>query len=664
MPAVIYLVMVAVLAGLLQTRVRLLDSFRGLPRYFCSLGLTLFLVNWANFLIYVAFGWGQLYSRLSWTVLLAAIFGATLLRVPAQPAPSAAAPAPRPWNGWFIFFAVFVLARFYAGLDEDGDGNIWSVFNFVDTAFHLSVANAFLAASHFPPMDLDMAPFPLKYHFLADFNLAHLVKFGLSPLSAIWTMNQVSALAMVGAIWAVFERWLRLPPRWIALGGLLFLFLNPALVNVIHYLALRPDFYDLSRPFLGLLRFPYFNFESMLANMLEPQRGLLFSLPVVLLALHASFGERAAEENDPADRTRTLLAFVLVCLLPLGHIVAFAVLAPCLLPQLWRHRKWFLARYPVWLPALAVGGLQLLYLATYGPPANQAYSGWSTTSLPLQDFDALPAMLRRATFWFFADGDFLFWGLLFAVIALARWPRSPDAAATPGLKAFLVRWRGYFFVTGGFFLLINFYRYSFDWGDSNKFVFFLNLGLALVITLGVADLLVRRYRLLGNLLWGLFFLLCVGPPSYSFYLNVISDADVNGTVLLFTRNGRDAAEWIRQNLPRREPVLTAADNDMHFVTPLAGRPTFAGIYGNSNPYRQNERTEEIRRIYEKDRRELLTKLGGNYLCISRVERALYHLNPAWERRMKSGNGVVFQTGEGPDDFNSIYIFDVRRIVSK
>ena len=674
MLAVVYLLLIGVLAGQLQTRIALLSAFKGLPRYLCSLGLTLFLVNWLNFLLYVLVGWGGLYQRLSWGVLLLALFyysGVWKLATPGGPAGSSAPaaprpPGPRPWNYWFLFFAVFVVARFYAGLDVDGENNVWSVFNFVDTAFHLSVVNAFLAAPHFPPMDLDMAPYPLKYHFLADFDLAHLARLGLPAISGIWLMNLISALVMVGALWATFQRWLKLPDRWVMLAGLMFLFLNTSLVNLIHFLVLRPPFFDPANLFYGLLRFPYFNFESVLANMLEPQRGLLFSLPIVLLILHGAFGEPEVPGQEPAARARTLLAFVLVCLLPLAHIVAFAVMVPCLLPKLWRHRAWFLTRWWSWLPAFALGVLQLLYLAFYGPPTNAGYASWSATAfLPLQDFAALPAFTRHMAFWFFANGDFLFWGALFATVAFARRrQRDPAANSSLGLWQFLQQWRWYFVVCGLLFILINFYRYSFDWGDSNKPVLFLNLGLTLVITLGAAQWIGRRQRYLSHALWGFFLLLCVIPPSYSFYLNVLKPGHGAGTVLLFDKNGRAAAEWIGAALKPSDLILTAAYNTMHFVTPLAGRPTLAGIYGDSNPYRQDERQEQIRRVYENGELGLLPKLGVRYVCISRNERRKYKLDASWTRLMENKTGLVFQVGEGPEDFHSVYIFATRQLEPK
>ncbi|MEO6873844.1 MAG: hypothetical protein ABI222_03380 [Opitutaceae bacterium] len=674
MLAIIYLLLVGVLAYQLQSRVALLEAFKGLPRYLCSLGLALFLVNWVNFLLFAIVGWSPLYLPLSWGVLVTGlIYFSGFWRVAETRRPrqllrsvlSTLRPV-RDWNFWFLFLAVFVGARFYAGLDVDAENNVWSLFNFVDTAFHLSVVNAFLAAPHFPPMDLDMAPYPLKYHFLADFNVAHLARLGLPALSGIWLMNLISSLVMVGAIWATFERWLKLPPRWVMLAGLIFLFLNTALVNLIHFAVFQPPFFEPDKLFYGLLRFPYFNFESAQANMLEPQRGLLFSLPIVLLILQAAFGEPPETASGPRARIRTLEAFALVCLLPLAHIVAFAVMAPSLLPSLWRHGKWFGSRLWIWLPVFLLGVLQLFYLGEYGPATNAGFSSWSANSfLPLQDYFQLPAVTRGAAFWFFANGDFLFWGLLFAAGACAWGRRYDPAAPRPsGLWPFLVAWRWYFTVCGGFFLLINFYRYSYDWGDSNKLVFFLNLGLTLVITLGAAQWLGRRQQVLSQALWVFFLALCVAPPSYAFYMNILKSGHGAGTVLLFEKNGRQAAAWLDETLAPTDIVLTAAYNTMHFVTPLAGQPTLAGIYGDANPYRQDNRQEEIRRIYENGELPLLNKLGIRYVCISRNERRKYQLSPRWIQLMTDKTGVVFQVGEGPDDYHSVYIFDARQLAPK
>jgi hypothetical protein len=418
-------------------------------------------------------------------------------------------------------------------------------------------------------------------------------------------------------------------------------------------------------PFDGVLAFPYFNFEFPLYNLIEPQRGLLFTLPIVLLILHAAFG---AGENPPgapapeAARTRTLQAFLLICLLPLSHIVAFAVLALSLIPKLWAHRGWFLTRARWWAPLFVLGLLQLFYLQSYGPPTNTQFSSWDVAAaLPLDEFAAFPALIRRALFWFFIDGDFLFWGALFAALALVLRTfsgRAGDTSAT--LRQFGGRWKWYFAACGFFFLFINVYRYSFAWGDSNKFVLFLNLGLALVITLGAAQWLGGRRRVLSLALWWFFFGLCVAAPAYDYYQWVF--VSPHGKILLFVKNERLAAEWLKTVRPRSSIVLTAAYQVYHFVTPLGGLPTPAGIYADSNPYRQDDRDTDIRRIYEQADFSLLTKLHLRYVCISNAERRTYRLNPIWTELMKNEQAVAFHAGPEQDSY-SVFIFDVPQLLS-
>lgn len=672
MLAVVHLLLTATLAYQLQSRVVLLEPFKGPARYFLSLGLTLFLVSWADFLLYVAFGWGRPEAWLSWGVLLVPLlcfFGIPGWRgagrsPPFLPAMIQSLRDFRRWNYWFLFLAGFVLIRFYLSLTVDDAGLIWCNFNFFDTPFHLSVTNAFLESPRFPPMDLDMAPYPLKYHFLADFHLARLVRLGLPALKAIWLMNLVSGTVMIASLWAVFDRWLGLPARWVMLAGFVFLFLNPALVNLVHYFAYHPPFLNAQHIFYGLLGFQYFNFEASLGNLLEPQRGLLFTLPIVFLILHALFGEQGVpvpEQTVPQARVRTLQAFMLICLLPFAHIVAFPVLALSALPALWRHRRWLLSRAWWWGPVLVIGVLQLLYFCAYGPPTNPGYSGWDVgATLPLGEFAGLPRLARRLVFWFFVNGDFFFWGVVFAASALCfRAGPAAKAGSSGRVRQFLRQWGWYFAVCAGFFVLINFYRYSFVWGDSNKFVLFFNLGLTLVIVLGAAQWLGRRSRALSYVFWWFFFLLCAVPPAYNFYWRILlTDHDM---ILLFTQNDLDAAQWLKTAMQPGDVILTSANDQIHFVTSLAGRPTRVGIYGGSNPYRPDGLGETIRRIYEGGEFQLLPQLNTRFVCISAQERRHYRLHPKWDELMTKGTAVVFHAGGDIDDNTSVYIFDSNRL---
>jgi hypothetical protein len=668
--AALYIGLVAVLAYQLRNRILLLDGFTGVFQYLLSLGLTLFLVTWLNFLLYFICGWGVVRLVAAWAAVLAAILCLWFVRTASPPAAPLATRAKVllgvKWDFWCLFVFLFVLVRFYSGLDFDDNDWLWSTFNFDDTPYHLSVTNALLNAHRFPPMDLDAATYPLKYHFMADFWLAHLQRQGTRAVFTIFGMNFLSGLILVGALWGVFKKWLKLPSRWVMLACVMFLFLNTSLINVLHYFWFRPDYFRPESVFDGLLLFPYFNFESLLNNLFNPQRGLLFTFPVGLLVLNAVFGGTAgyaAEQGLDFRRTRTLQALVLVCLLPFSHIVTFVVLACCLAPQAWEHRRWLLQRYWVCLPALTLAGLQLFYLVAYGPAPHPEHSAWdASAALPLQEFKTVPAIFRRALFWFFIDGDFLFWGSLIAATAFLR-PSQPSPDAAPGLplRDFLRQWRWYFAVCGLSFLGINFYRYSFDWGDSNKFVLFLNFGLTMVIVLGAASLRGGLGRILSRILWLFFFVLCVVPPAYQLAASIL--AEPYGSVLLFHGNDRAAAEWLRESTQSSDIVLTGAYGSIHFVSSLAGRPVLAGLYGDSNPYRQDQHSEDIRRIYEEGDLQALRKLNPRYVCISRYERSFYKLNPCWQEFIRKPGVLLFQAGVVEDAY-AAYILDARRLLEQ
>ncbi len=673
MSALLYLGLTAVLAYHLRTRVRLLDGFGGGFRYLFALGLALFLAAWLNLLLYAAFGWGWTYLLASWAGLLlpTAWFSVAPAGGRTQPpGPPVTGPVIRAlggrWNWWFLFLFCFVLIRFYSGLDSDEENHFWSAFNFDDTPFHLSVANAFLNSPRFPPMDLDMAPYPLKYHFLADFWLAHLQRLGLRAVHAVQLMNCLSAAVMVGGLWAAFRKWLRLPAPWVMLACLIFLFLNLAVINVVHFLWFRPDYFRPGSLFDGLLLYPYFNFESELIGLFHPQRGLLFTFPIGLLILDACFAGSEGDAPAPAPeggRIRILESSVLLGLLPFSHIVTFAVLACCLAPALWAQRRWLLPRFAVWLPAMVLGALQLAYLGFYGPSPSEGFSSWNVAAeLPLAEFAAVPAGLRRALFWFFVDGDFLFWGALFAGGALVAGALDRRGGRPVGpLGDFLRRWRWYFAVCGLCFVGVNCYRYSAAWGDSNKFVLFLNFGLTMVIALGAAGLRGGVGRAVSRALWYFFFVLCVTPPAYRLAATVL--AEPYGSTLLFHYNERAAARWLRTSTRPGDLVLTGAYGSIHFVSSLAGRPVLAGLYGDSNPYREEAREEAIRRVYEEGDLEALRRLGPRYLCVSRYERTRYRLNPCWEEFARMPGVLCFRAGQ-PDDAAAALILDARALLER
>lgn len=641
-----------------------LRRFPGTPGYLTSLGITLFLVTFSWLAGYVTFGWGNAYTVYTWMVLLAPVvifvqrWRAGLSWNEDQ--------TNIPRSSWlFYIFAGFVMLRFWNGLPIDQRGNAWCNFNFLDTPFHMSVANAFLHSPQFPPVDLDMSPFPLKYHFLADFLVAHMARLGLPTFRVVWFLNLLHGLVLTGAVWSFFSSSLKLSRRWVLLGCFVFLFLNTSVLNWIHYQILRPPFFRPSEPLYGIFLFPFFNFESMMMNLIEPQRGLLFSLPLVLVILSGCLGfpEPKNDREVEAERNRVVQLFWLVCLLPLAHIVSFAVAGACLIPLLWKHRVWFLSKYLRWLPACGMGCLQLYYLFWYGPPANESFSEWDAWHvIPFEHFHLFPKISRPIAFWVFVDGDFLVWGTVFTVWGLLRLSHAKRVGlAGSALGATIYRWRWFLAIAGAALVMINFFRYSSSWGDSNKFVFFLNLGLAVIMIHGGAELRrVGRARA-AAMFWMFLFLLCVLPASFEFYYDIIKAP--HPKIILFRPAEEQAASWIKQHSSREDVVLTGAYDIIHFVTPLAGARTLAGIYSDSNLYHQVERGVDIRLVYERADFAALRRLAPKYVCISSAERSRYKLSSKWEELAAAGQGVLFQAGGTFGIHDSVYLFSTEALLA-
>lgn len=640
-------------------------GFEAIPGFLTAFGITIFGLSWAWFILYVVLGWSYTYILCSLGLpgFLVIWLQREIRHAIHQLILGIKNGALATFRSQAIFFAliIFVSLRFIFGIRVDENGLVWCNFNFVDTPYHLSVVNAFVRSNVFPPIDLNATPYPLKYHFLSDFFVAHFVRLGASPLRTLWLLNIIGGVVLIGSLWAAASKWLKVSARWVLLGCVVFLFLNTSLVNLIHYWLLRPDFFNSKSPFVGILMFPYFNFEFTLTNMFEPQRGLLFSMPIAFPILDVCFPaqpNKIFSASHSVYQIRVLRAFCLICLLPFAHIVTFAVTCLCFVPMLWKNRAWFGVKYVFWAPALALGLSQLLYLFYYGPPQSSSYSGWDALrSIPLESFQVFPRIGRFVIFWIFVNGDFFVWGLgIIAWVLVSSWLR-PKVNYNPSL-VFLVEWRWYFVVCGFCFLLINFYRYSASWGDSNKFVLFLNLGLALAIASGAAQLNKTR-KGCANIIWVFLITLSIAPAAYEFYSGIVIAP--HGKILMFRKSEQAAAKWLRDFVGSSEVVLTGAYDIVHFVTPLGGAPTLAGIYADSNPYLQPSRAEQIRRIYEDAAFELLDKLNVRYICVSVNERSKYKLHYRWSEMMKSGQGIAFHAGGGIEDFESVYIFDCRAL---
>jgi hypothetical protein len=208
-------------------------------------------------------------------------------------------------------------------------------------------------------------------------------------------------------------------------------------------------------------------------------------------------------------------------------------------------------------------------------------------------------------------------------------------------------------VCGTAFLIINFYRYTPNWGDSNKFVFFLNLGLSLIIAKGISCSGAAARPLL------VFFLaLTIVPSLWDFHTKIFHDSA--RTHLLFHPNHKIASRWLDTHLPPNCRLVTAEATDTHFVTSLTGRAVLAGIYSNTNPYVSERLRMSIQDVYENANLDALNDLDVDYLFISSHERSRYRLHSYWSKQMGRPDVIAFSIGRA-EDHQSVFIIDVKQL---
>lgn len=554
-----------------------------------------------------------------------------------------------PFHGWFlkikenwvfILFVFLFAVPFVWGLSVGHEGQIYFRFNFIDSAFHLSLSQAFLTHTHFPPLDLNAAGQPLIYHFMADFLVAFLSLGGLDLARTMHGLNICNAVIAAIVLWSVAERLLK-NPRPLVTGTVcaMFCFLMPAFANALHWYIFSPAYF----PSSGLwahLSYPYYNFEYIIHNLFEPQRPFPFSLPIILLILDAMCALWKRYRF-----TLMLETVWLYALMPFSHMMSFLVLSGYFMLVLIHHRKrWVRDSLYFLLPGL-LAGLQVLYFKGYSPGFTAQYSGWDAMRhLPLQDFQRVPGLFRSAVYWFFVDGEFLVFGGLGLV--MAYWFRRREETKVFFQQPILP----FLGVSAFFFVLINFYRFSRNWGDSNKFVMFLNLWLSLIFGQMLTILLATR-RSLGKILALLALSLALGP--YLFHLQTQLFRPPAG---LFSKADALAALWITQHTEANDAFVTTPQTLVDFVSALAGRSLLHGMYVTTQPYYDPRIQEGIQRLYENADFGVLRAHSVQYIKISADERRQYHLNSIFDQPL----GLVYS--DGSHDDNSIRIYNATTLI--
>lgn len=533
------------------------------------------------------------------------------------------------WRVYWVFPAV-VTAFFVFGLWTDRDGNIFYQGNFTDLAFHMGTVSAFLEQTRFPPLNPQSAAAKLSYHFMADFFSAILCKGGFTLYNALKLPMVGFAFALAALLCHFFDQLLKARTAAVC-ACVLFLFGHIGVFNLIYGLAGYPvGNIPLSfRSWTGIedhLTFPYFNFLNVLVDFFQPQLAFLFGFPFALLILLLLF--RKFSRAEPTDAA-TYFLIGAVALLPLFHMHSFLVLAPLtaltLLAEWWKPPQAAPSGRPFWQhPAMKAGAvlvaavavaLQFAFILSQKKTAG--FSGFDVTAR-LAALNEIPDFLHAKRLWYWIRVA----GLPF-ILGLAGFflpPTFQCRARDPGRRANLAL-LACFAVTSGFFVIINFYRFTPSWGDSNKFFLYWDL----LLCLYAGRLLARMWAASRSLKALACLLLALGsvvPFVVEWQLRIR-----RGPSTLFTASEKVTADWIRLNTPR-DAVFLTANSYTHYVTALAGRRVVNGSYTRETGFADDEIEHQVAQAFRQANPGLITGVKVTHMVIGPEEKNAYHVSRA------------------------------------
>jgi hypothetical protein len=497
-----------------------------------------------------------------------------------------------------------------------------------DFAYHLGTVTAFLEQSQFPPQNPQAAGTQLSYHFMSNFFAAILCRGGFSPFYSIKLPMVLLAFSLCALTCNFFYSLLRSKAATFFAGGMFF-FGHVGLVNLAFGLAGYPS----GNTPLSLLKwasvedhitYPYYNFLNVVIDYFQPQLPFIFAFPIATLLLLALVRSLTQEDTDRAPLLFTLGA---VGLMPLVHMHTFLVLGPVAAlaalralftpaasdgAQRFAHRGWLLVGGVI---AVAAAGLQLAFILSQ--PKVAGFSGFDVGQF-LRNLSDLPTTFgfQRPWFWFRVAGATMVPGALGLLCVLMRLRQKPAAerrveyALLPILA-----------ICTGYFLLINFYRFTPNWGDSNKFFLYLNLLCCLyagrLLAAGWARS--RGWRIAAGFTLGFCALVPTAVEAVSRF--------IREPERLFSGGDQLVADWIRLNTPH-DAIFLSANSYVHPVTSLAGRRVVNGSYTRETGYAGPELEALVAQAYRNADPSRITRVNVTHVIAGPEEDYLYYINRA------------------------------------
>ena len=552
-----------------------------------------------------------------------------------------------------VYFGICVWAS--------AEGDILFRGNTRDLAFHMGTVSAFVEQSAFPPYNPQSAGARLSYHFMANFFAAILNKGGFDLLYALKIPMVLLAFSLCTLTCHLFYTVAKTRAATL-FAALLFFFGHVGVVNLIFGLLGYPSGnLPLS---LGSwasiedhITYPYYNFLNVIIDYFQPQLPFLAGFPLAMLLLVALY--RKHTERGFVNRT-TYFLLGAVAFLPLFHMHTFLTLAPLVglfvlcerspqptgraasysrlgrlldrlaieaplppgvapLPanaSLQRSNRIPWTQLGALLLAAISIGLQLVFILSQ--KKTDGFSGFDVA----KHLGALPEIpewlhLKRAWFWLRVAGPSLVLGL----VGLGWWLWSGRTSANEQDRRGKTAVLALLAIAGFYFGVINVFRFTPNWGDSNKFVLYLNVLLCLCAGRWLAYLW-QKSRVFKITVVALVGLGSVIPSGIEWALRYRREPE-----RLFSASDRMIADWIKINTPK-DAVFLTANSFVHLVPALAGRRVVNGSYTRETGFADQRTEDTVARAYREADPFLITSARVTHVMIGPEENGIYRINRA------------------------------------
>ncbi|MDD6483317.1 MAG: hypothetical protein PUF72_01910 [Clostridiales bacterium] len=476
-----------------------------------------------------------------------------------------------------------------------------------DLQMHLGFVTSIAQQKTFPPQYPFLAGEKLNYPFFADMLSSSLYLFGVPLRWAVLVPSYVISLLLVGGFY-IFAYTIT-KRKSAAVLATVFFFINGGFGFAYFMEGAKADSTAFTRIFTDYYHTPT-NYNEMnirwsdtICDMIIPQRTTMVGWCVLLPCLTLLY-----EAVKASSRRLFIILGVLAGCMPMIHthsflglgIISGVMLIVCFAGA--GDKKKYITDWACYgVIALAIAMPQLFYWTFSQTSGNSSFLNYHFNWVNEND----PYL------WFYIKN----WGIAFLLALPAFINTSRDNKRLFAAGAVI-------------FALAEFVQFQPNEYDNNK-LFYITYMITLVI---VSELLVMLYDKLKGVKWRAYFaVLVIAAGTVSGALTIGREWKSGGDYRTFTQNDIKMAEYIKDNVPADEVVLTGTGH-LNPVVTLAGRTVYVGsslyVYFHGFTSEYSSRKAEVEEAYS-SYSELVSFCRDkniSYVYVSDNERDEFSLN--------------------------------------